>query len=75
MTKTEAIRRLHYMKEPGRDKDNEALELAIRALHVSEPGTWVQIGTARFKCTRCGGESMKWTKFCPHCGKEMVYDL
>ena len=71
MTKTEAARRLHYMKEPGRDKDNEALELAIKALRASEPGTWIHVQTAQFRCSKCGEVSMRRSTFCQNCGASM----
>ena len=39
MTKTEAARRLHYLKEHGRAKDNEALEIGIRAIAETIPAS------------------------------------
>jgi rubrerythrin len=60
-------------------ENNEALDVAIKALQSAEPksGKWIDTkgnteGYAReYECSECGGTMLGESNFCPNCGADM----
>lgn len=62
-------------------ENNEALDVAIKALQSAEPkrGKWIDKGVCTYvdncrhlyKCDQCGGGWLDTPDFCPNCGADM----
>jgi rubrerythrin len=87
MTNAKAIMRLEDMRikvpipkaaKQARE-NNEALDVAIKALQSAEPksGKWIDTKgntesyAREYECSECGGTMLGESNFCPNCGADM----
>lgn len=77
MTNEEAIKRLKVLTDYEYDEDEEALELAIKALEEERPkGKWEVVSTSEgthfYGCSECQFAGDISDGFCRRCGAQMV---
>jgi rubrerythrin len=72
MTTEQAIAVLHMVEAHGLAKDAKAL--AIEALEAQRPGAWEwdSYYGGFYRCSACGYEQGRKTKYCPECGARMA---
>lgn len=72
MTTEQAIAVLHMVEAHGLAKDAKAL--AIKALEAQRSGAWEwdSYYGGFYRCSVCGYEQGRKTKYCPECGARMT---